>query len=194
MEYPGHVNGFTLGSHGKYFTDRQSTKNIQFPYSEYLGHFCLGIIYSRADLDATEETRIHEVEEIKEDYDTPREAFRHLRVTPVRNLRSIASVIKDFDFFVTEKWEIASDSQGSKNTANIGSITNIEDLKNGRGVFAGLGEEWFDEYWINYGSATLVKGKKTIPITKLQTFLEFKGRTDLFEKIVTKRTKRKNAK
>lgn len=193
-EYPGHVNGFTLGSHGKYFTDRQSTKNIQFPYSEYLGHFCLGIIYSRADLDATEETRIHEVEEIKEDYDTPREAFRHLRVTPVKNLKSIASVIKDFDFFVTEKWEIASDSQGSKNTANIGSITNVEDLKNGRGVFAGLGEGWFDEYWINYGSATLVKGKKTIPITKLETFLEFKGRTDLFDKIVTKRTKRKNAK
>ena len=26
-------NGFTLGSHGRYFEDRGSTKNIQFPYS-----------------------------------------------------------------------------------------------------------------------------------------------------------------
>jgi hypothetical protein len=193
-DYPGHVNGFTLGSHGKYFIDRQSTKNIQYPYSQYLGHFCLGIIYSRADLDETDEIRIHEVEEIKEDYETPRQTFRHLRVTPVKNLKSITSVIKDFDFFVAEKWEIASDSQGSKNTANIGSITNIEDLKNGNGVFADLGEEWFDEYWINYGSATLVKHGKTIPIRKLETFLEFKGKMDLFKKIVAKKTKKKSSK
>ncbi|MGO9482150.1 MAG: type II restriction endonuclease, partial [Candidatus Kryptoniota bacterium] len=32
----------------------------------------------------------------------------------VKNLKSITSVIKEFDFFVAEKWEIASDSQGSK--------------------------------------------------------------------------------
>ena len=44
---PGHVNGFTLGSHGEYFTDRSSTKNIQYPYKDYLGHFCLGAIYTR---------------------------------------------------------------------------------------------------------------------------------------------------
>ncbi len=31
-QYPGHVNGFTLGSHGAYFKNRTSTKNIQFPY------------------------------------------------------------------------------------------------------------------------------------------------------------------
>jgi len=34
-------NRFTLGSHGKYFEDRNSTKNIQFPYGSYAGHFCL---------------------------------------------------------------------------------------------------------------------------------------------------------
>ncbi len=38
---PGHVNGFTLGSHGAYFKYRTSSKNIQFPYDEYSGHFCL---------------------------------------------------------------------------------------------------------------------------------------------------------
>jgi hypothetical protein len=43
---PEFCNGFTLGSHGEYFTNRKSNKNIQFPYDEYSGHFCLGIIYS----------------------------------------------------------------------------------------------------------------------------------------------------
>jgi len=46
---PHLCNGFTLGSHGKYFENRKSGKNIQFPYGEYAGHFCLGIIYSRVD-------------------------------------------------------------------------------------------------------------------------------------------------
>jgi hypothetical protein len=30
-DFPGHVNGFTLGSHGAYFKYRSSGKNIQFP-------------------------------------------------------------------------------------------------------------------------------------------------------------------
>ena len=34
---PHLCNGFTLGSHGKYFEDRASTKNIQFPYGTYSG-------------------------------------------------------------------------------------------------------------------------------------------------------------
>jgi len=37
--------GFTLGSHGSYFKDRDKSKNIQFPYNQYTGHYCLGIIY-----------------------------------------------------------------------------------------------------------------------------------------------------
>lgn len=52
-----------------------------------------------------------------------------------------------------------------------------------------MGEEWFDEYWINYGIATMLKDGKPIKITNLKAFLEFKGRTDLWEKIVT-RTKK----
>ena len=32
-DYPESCNGFTLGSHGKYFVNRESSKNIQFPYS-----------------------------------------------------------------------------------------------------------------------------------------------------------------
>lgn len=104
-------------------------------------------------------------------------------MTKIENLKSIASVIKDFDFFAAPKWKIASDARGSGNTANIGSVKNIDDLKNGSGVFSKLGEKWFDEYWINYGQVSIIKNGKTIPITNIWDFLEFKGRTDLFEKV-----------
>jgi hypothetical protein len=159
-ENPDFCNGFTLGSHGEYFINRSSTKNIQFPYNEYLGHFCLGIIYSRASSDDLDETRVHRLEELK----------------------SIVSVIKDFQFFVCEKWELASDSSGSGNTANIGSITKISDILSGNGVFKQLGEQWFDDYWMNYGKITITvetgkqgKARKTKTITKLKDFLIYRG-------------------
>ena len=166
-DFPGHVNGFTLGSHGEYFKERTSKKNIQFPYSEYAGHFCLGIIYSRAEVDES-------------------------RVTPIEQLRSIASVVKDFQFFVCEKWKLASDRAGSGNTANIGSITCIEDIVAGRGVFSKLGESWFDEYWMNHGVTTMLKDGKATPIRNLEDFLDFKGGDK--RKIVAIRSKTKTRK
>lgn len=71
-------NGFTLGFHGKYFQDRTSTKNIQFPYDSYLGHFCLGVIYDRTKRVTLDETKPHLIE----------------------NLHSITSVISNIQFFV----------------------------------------------------------------------------------------------
>src|SRR6185369_11317305 len=118
--------------------------------------YCLGVIYSRTV--ASEdfpETDIYQVEDLEEEYDVPAKKVGEREVTTVKNLKSITSVIKDFDFFAAEKWKIASDKQGSGNTANIGSIIDIEDLKNENGIFSQLGEEWFDEYWINHGSATM---------------------------------------
>ena len=165
--YPGYINGFTLGSHGAYFRDRASTKNIQYPYSEYLSHVCLGIIYSRVEgITETEPLRVRDLE-------------RHLvssQASPVVDeLRTITSVIRDFQFFACEKWQIASDRQGSGNTANIGSITNIDDIVRAHGVFAELGEDWFDEYWMNYGVTTMKKGDEAIAIKRLSDFIAFKG-------------------
>ncbi len=151
---PEYCKGFTLGSHGEYFINRNSYKNIQFPYNQYLGHFCLGIIYSRNIESNIEETK----------------------VVDIKNLKSITSVIKDFQFFVCEKWEIASDSSGSGNTANIGSIKNIADIIKGNGVFKKLGENWFDDYWMNYSKITFVDDEgKQKRITKLNDFLNYKG-------------------
>ncbi|MGE0088655.1 MAG: type II restriction endonuclease [Bacteroidales bacterium] len=184
--------GFTLGSHGSYFKERDKDKNIQVPYNQYTGHYCLGIIYTRTDVgDGLSETEIYQVKELLEEYETPIKRVGQREVTTVDNLRSITSVIKDFDFFAAEKWKIASDKQGSGNTANIGSVIDISDLKNEKGVFSQLGEEWFDEYWINYGTATMVKNNEHIKITTLKDFLEFKGRIDLWKKIVLNSSNKK---
>jgi hypothetical protein len=154
VEKPGYCNGFTLGSHGEYFTDRTSTKNIQFPYSQYLAHFCLGIIYDRALKTDVDETKIFAIEQ----------------------LTSITSVISNLQFFVSEKWRIASDKSGSGNTANIGSINHIEEIVNGRGMFTVLGENWFDDYWMNYGSITITApAGVTKKITSLEEFVSYRG-------------------
>ena len=147
-------NGFTLGSHEEYFKNRSSTKNIQFPYRDYLGHFCLGIIYTRNAESKDSETKTYQLDELK----------------------SIASVIRGFEFFVQEKWRIASDKSGSGNTANIGSINKIEDIQTGNGMFSKLGEAWFDDYWMNYGSITVSDSEgKTHTVRNLREFVEYRG-------------------
>ena len=113
---PNLCNGFTLGSHGKYFQERKSTKNIRFPHSSYKGHFCLGIIYDRTENLTMNDTKIYKASDIK----------------------NIASAICNLQFFVVKKWRIASDKSGSGNTENIGSIRFIEDIINERGVFQDL--------------------------------------------------------
>ncbi len=152
------ISSFTLGSPGGYFKERDKKKNIQFPYNQYIGHYCLGVIYTRTDISADDpsDTEIYQVRELQEEYEIPNKKVGERKVTTVKDLKSITSVIRDFDFFAAEKWKIASDRQGSGNTANIGSTLSIDDLRNENGVFSQLSEEWFDEYWINFGSATLV--------------------------------------
>ncbi len=189
-DYPDHVSGFTLGSHGAYFKDRTSTKNIQFPYSEYLGHFCLGIIYTRVQANILEEGGVAAVGEL-DGAEYP-QSLNSSRVVEFEKLSSIASVIRDFEFFVCEKWELASDRQGSGNTANIGSITHIEDILEGRGVFMNLGEEWFDEYWMNYKVTSMMKDGKSVPITRIKDFVEFRGGDASLVNPMKTKKKRKN--
>ncbi len=174
--------GFTLGSHGSYFVNRNGTKNIQFPYSSYTGHYCLGIIYTRVDCDDLDDTEIIHVKELEEQNDLV-DPVNDRQVIKVDKLTSISSQIKDLEFFIEEKWKIASDSQGSGNTANIGSVTNVDDLKKGNGTFSKLGEKWFDEYWMNYSKVHIIRGVESVPVTNIWDFLEFKNRKDLFEKV-----------
>ena len=172
-DYPEFCNGFTLGSHGEYFRNRNSKKNIQFPYGDYLAHISLGIIYTRTTPPFVRETKTYNIDDI----------------------HSIKSVIKNLLFFVQEKWKLSSDRSGSGNTANIGSIHYIPDMITGNGVFVNMGETIFDEYWINQGVLQVPNPKKIgeyKKLTKLSEYIEFKGMN--LEDINPPKSKRKSKK
>lgn len=147
------VNGMTLGAFTGYFRDRKSTKNITFPYGAYSAHIVLGIIYSKVK--EINERRTYELEE----------------------LESITSVIKNFRFFVQEKYKIATDRPGSGNTRNIGSVTEITKLVRGQGPFAELGEEIFDDYWMYYMNSDMARAAELPkrPYTDLDSYQEYRG-------------------
>jgi len=147
------VNGMTLGAFTGYFRNRKSKKNISFPYEEYIGHFVLGVIYSRSG-HISDEKRIYKLDE----------------------LQKITSVVKNFQFFLQEKYKIAIDRPGSGNTKNIGSVTKIDDLINGRGPFAKLGEDIFDDYWMYYLTKDMAKAVELgyAPYKNLKEYMEYK--------------------
>jgi hypothetical protein len=147
------VNGMTLGAFTGYFRNRTSKKNITFPYQDYAGHFVLGIIYSRAD-NVSDERKIYKLDD----------------------LQNITSVVKDFSFFAQEKYKIALDRPGSGNTKNIGSVTKIDELIHGKGPFAALGEDVFDDYWMYYLTKDMAKAidLKDAPYKNLKEYKEYK--------------------
>ena len=121
------VNGVTLGSYWGYFRERDTVKSMDYTYNSYSSHTVLGMLYKQSVTDDNEKD-VYSVDEIE----------------------AIHSVIEKFIFFVQPKWKIANDIPGSGNTRNIGGITNIQKLLNGQGPFAELGEDVFDDYWMNY--------------------------------------------
>jgi len=148
------VNGFTLGAFTGYFRQRDSSKNITFPYSQYAAHFVLGIIYSRTD-----------------------EMIDERRVFTLDELQDIISVVKDFGFLLQEKWRIASERPGSGNTKNIGSINDIAALVEGRGPFAEYGELVFDDYWMNYLTEDMARAiDSTVPYRNLEQYWVWRER------------------
>lgn len=148
------VNGFTLGAFTGYFRQRQSTKNITFPYEQYTAHFVLGIIYSHHDK-VIDERRIYTLGE----------------------LQDIISVVKDFTLLLQEKWRIAGEKPGSGNTKNIGSVRDIHALVNGDGAFAPYDEGVFDDYWMNYLTVDMARAiDSNIPYNNLEKYWKWRGR------------------
>lgn len=99
-------------------------------------------------------------------------------ILPIEKLNDITSVVRDFDFFIQEKWKIALDRPGSGNTKNIGSTNKIEELLNGTGIFTkySKGKKLFDQFWMNYLTLDMAKG---IEMDKpnymnLKSYLEYK--------------------
>lgn len=123
---PNHPIKFTLGSYGSYM--RNNTKNIAYPYTDYKKHYVIGFIYKRND--AAQESKIY----------------------PYHMRNSIMPPYEDVCYFIQEKYKIAGDKPGSGNKENIGSFPthNIQDLIEGKGPFADLGQDIFDLYWKYY--------------------------------------------
>jgi hypothetical protein len=93
------------------------------------------------------------------------------------DLPKIPSVVKNFQFFAQPKFRIATSRPGSGNTKNIGSVTKIEQLVNGTGPFASLGEEVYDDYWIFYLTRDMAQALSIErPYADLKTYLEYKKR------------------
>lgn len=147
------VSVMTLGTFTGYFRERNSTKNILYPYNEYSGHFVLGVIYTRNS-------------------DLPSIAHPF----PLEEVELIPRVISELKVFVQYKYKIANDRPGSGNTKNIGSVRRVEQLLTGSGPFAPYGEEVFDDYWMNYQTREMARGKQP-PYTNLQEYFEWKERS-----------------
>ena len=144
-----HINGMTLGAFTGYFRERKSLKNITYPYDAYKAHIVLGVIYDTVpDIDERKSYTIDRFDEI-------------------------VSVIRNFQFFVQEKWQIAIDRPGSGNTKNIGSVNKIEDLINGNGIFSKLGEDVFNDYWMYYLTSDMAK-KAELPKPYYSDLAEYK--------------------
>lgn len=155
--------GFTLGSYWGYFRQRDKKKNTDYPYNAYKGHYVLGILY-RQSAEISSERRIYALDEID----------------------AIKSVIRDFTFFVQPKWKIASDRPGSGNTRNIGSVLGIDNLVNGNGPFSKLGEDVFDDYWMNYFNVTDARnaGIGSPYYNNIETYKEYlSSRHELLKKL-----------
>ena len=127
---------------------------ITFPYRDYAAHYVLGVIYSRSE-NISDEREIYSLDD----------------------LQDIVSVIRDFDFLLQEKWEIANDTPGSGNTKNIGSTKNIEKLINGKGPFSDFGEKVFDDYWMNYLTRDMAEAiDSDIPYRNLEQYWQWRQR------------------
>jgi hypothetical protein len=146
------VSGMTLGTFGGYFRTRDRPVSSTFAYNRYKKHYVLGALYTRAN--GIDERKIYDI----------------------ADLNDIPSVARDFQFFLQEKYLIASDGPGSGNTKNIGSTKYFNRLINGTGVFSKLGIEVFDDYWMNYRTRAMAKdeGFEAQPFTNLKSYQSYK--------------------
>ena len=114
--------------------------------------------------------------ELKERIDTC--SIDEQKTYGINDLQSITSVVRDFDFFLQEKWQIAIDRPGSGNTKNIGSSTSIKELTTGSAVFTSYanGQDLFDDYWMYYMAKDMARivDLDAPPYKNLQTYFAYK--------------------
>ncbi|UBH15786.1 type II restriction endonuclease [Macrococcus armenti] len=145
--------GFTAGSFTSFM--RNGTKNIVGNYSDYDGHYILGIVYNR---------------EI-----SPTKGMKD-----ITEINSIVPAYKDIEYFIQEKFRICGEKKGSGNTDNIGTIkaNSIDPFIYGAGPFAFLGEDVFFDYWKNYPRNTETKEVKKTLFNDIPSYIKWVFRKD----------------
>ncbi|WP_454756894.1 type II restriction endonuclease [Cupriavidus campinensis] len=127
--------GYTLGGYTSFIRPGNETKNIVFPFGDYVEHWVIGFVYNRVAQKKAGAEHLYKVSQLGE----------------------IPLPFSNVEFFVQEKWRIASDRAGSGNTTNIGSIHgSMDEFRKGAGPFHS--EDEFLEYWRGYGRT---KGERT---------------------------------
>ncbi len=74
-------------------------------------------------------------------------------IVSIKSIDKVIAPIRNVEVIIWQKWQLASDRPGSGNTANIGSVRSLEDLRKGQGTFTRFGEkgkERFEDYWRNF--------------------------------------------
>jgi hypothetical protein len=79
---------------------------------------------------------------------------------------------------------LATDRPGSGNTHNIGSVTELQELEHGEGLFTRLGQagqQIFDEYWQQYLNRDMARAAELAqpPFRNLKEYLNYRNRSDL---------------
>ena len=124
------ISTMTLGTYQGYFRpneeDDDDESSIRFPYADYCEHLCLCVLYDRAD----EEDGMFRLDD----------------------LANIQPVIRNLEFHIQPKWAIADRIPGSGNTKNIGAMSYLELIREGRGRFQS--KEHFEWYWRQYSSTS----------------------------------------
>lgn len=123
----GTIAGFTLGSYTAYMRP-PFTKNIRYPYREYIEHWIVGFIYDR-------------VADVRPE------------IVDVELMNKVTPPVENVEVIIWQKWQVASDRLGSGNTANMGSVRSLEALRKGQGIFTQFGDKGkdvFEDYWRNF--------------------------------------------
>lgn len=98
------VNGFTLGAYTGYFRNKNSNKNITFPYSQYEEHFVLGFIYTR-DKDFEYLLRTYRQKQNKTIEDNIKEILEEVvEELPVKDTKAEKQQLKKFGIKKDNSW------------------------------------------------------------------------------------------
>lgn len=150
---PNTAFGFTGGSYTSYL--RESTKNINGDYKDYIKHYILGIVYTR-DKNASS------------------------GIYPLSELSNITPAYNSVEAFIQEKYKMCGTAKGSGNTDNIGTIkaTTLEPFKEGTGPFSILGQEAFEDYWKHYPKYKDSEEIRNNLYSNLSTYIEWVRKKD----------------